>query len=46
MSIMKGSTTIKVTNEVHQKLLGLKIHPRESFNEVLIRLLDEAKEET
>ena len=39
MSIVKGTTTIKITNEVHQKLLGLKIHPRESFNDVVVRLM-------
>jgi len=46
MGILEGKTTIKVTNDVHQKLLGLKIHPRESFNEVIIRLMGESKEES
>ena len=45
MSIIKGTTTIKITNDVHRKLLALKIHPRESFNDAINRLLKE-KEET
>ena len=45
MKLKNEITTIKITNETHQKLMALKIHPRESFNEVIIRLLDDPKEE-
>lgn len=41
MRLREEITTIKITNENHQKLLALKIHPRESFNEVISRLVDE-----
>ena len=44
MALLKKKTTIKITNEVHQKLLALKIHPREPFNDVIIRLMGEKED--
>ena len=46
MVLQEERTTIRITSEVHQKLLSLKIHPRESFNDVIIRLMGETKEVT
>lgn len=44
MGLLDEWTTIKVKNKIHQELLKLKVHPRESFNDVIVRLLDEEKE--
>jgi len=37
-------TSIRVKNQVHQNLLKLKIHPNESFNDVIVRLMGEKEE--
>jgi len=44
MGLLDEWTTIKVKNKTHQELLKLKVHPRESFNDVIVRLLDEQEE--
>ncbi|HDQ07419.1 MAG TPA: hypothetical protein ENN44_01335 [Methanoculleus sp.] len=36
-------TTIKVTRELKERLDRLKVHPREPYNEVIGRLIDERK---
>jgi len=33
-------TTIKLKNDLKQRLDSLKVHPRESYNEVILRILD------
>ena len=39
-----AATTIKVTREIKDRLDGRKVHPREPYNDVIARLLDERKE--
>jgi len=39
--MVKQITTIKITKEVHHRLLDLKIHHAESFNDVIKRLTEE-----
>ncbi len=36
-----AATTIKVTRELKDRLDRCKVHPRETYNEVIGRLLDE-----
>lgn len=36
-----AATTIKVTWELKGRLDGLKVHPREPYNDVIARILDE-----
>ena len=36
-----GATTIKVTRELKERLDRLKVHPREPYNDVIGRLIDE-----
>jgi len=36
-----AATTIKVTRELKERLDRLKVHPREPYNEVIGRLIDE-----
>ena len=38
------STTIQITNEMRDQLSNLKIHPRETFNDVLERVLEDMHE--
>lgn len=37
-----GTTTIQVGTETKEKLNGLKIHPRETYDELINRLADAA----
>lgn len=37
-----GTTTIQVGTETKEKLNGLKIHPRETYDELINRLVDAA----
>ncbi|SDJ85118.1 DUF7557 family protein [Methanoculleus thermophilus] len=39
------STTIKIDVELRDRLNALKVHPRESYNEVIERLADMAVDE-
>jgi len=41
MVLQEEWTSVRVKNETHQRLLALKVHPRESFNDVIVRLLDD-----
>lgn len=34
------TTTIKISHVTKQKLIDAKIHPRETYEDVIIRLLD------
>ena len=43
---MKQITTIKLTKETAALLSKLKIHPRQSYEEVIEKLLNENKKET
>jgi predicted transcriptional regulator len=44
MISMIMSTTIQVSDEMKIQLSGLKLHPRETYNEVLERILEDMKE--
>jgi len=39
----RGITTIKISKSSVNRLSELKIHPRQSYEEVLLKLLDNAK---
>lgn len=39
---MSGSTTIKVNSDLKDVLAGLRLNPRESYNDVISRLVDMA----
>jgi len=38
---MKEITTIKISKKTLDRLFKLKIHPRQSYEEVIIKLLDD-----
>ena len=38
------TTTIQVDKKVRERLNGLKLHPRETFNDIIERLLEDSKE--
>ncbi len=38
------ATTIKISEEMHDKLQAFKMYPRESYNEVLERILEDLSE--
>ncbi len=38
-------TTIKVSKKIVERLSKLKIHPRQSYEEVIVKLLENYKEE-
>jgi predicted CopG family antitoxin len=42
---MKNITTIKLSKETVKLLSELKIHPRQSYEEVILKLLKEKKKE-
>lgn len=38
------TTTIKISNITKEKLINAKIHPRETYEDVIIRLLEKEEE--
>lgn len=40
---MDENTTIKISSKTRDKLEKLKIHPRQSYDEVIEKLLEDAK---
>ena len=38
------STTIQISDEMKDQLHGLKMHPRETYNDVLERIMEDMKE--
>jgi len=38
------STTIQITEDIRDRLNTLKMHPRETYNEVIMRLLEDIQE--
>jgi predicted transcriptional regulator len=38
------STTIQISNEMRDQLNGLKLYPRETYNEVIERILEDMQE--
>lgn len=39
-----SATTIQISTEVRDALAGMKLHPRETFNDVVERLLEDVRE--
>jgi predicted CopG family antitoxin len=44
MVTREGYTTITVSEELKERLKARKAHPRQSYEEVIVRLLDELVE--
>jgi predicted CopG family antitoxin len=40
---MKDITTIKISKKIVEELSKIKIHPRQSYEEVIIKLLEKYK---
>lgn len=39
-------TTIAISRETKQLLIGIKVHPRETYDELIRRLISDKKKET
>jgi len=38
------STTIQISDEIHEYLKGLKLYSRETYNDILVRIMEDMRE--